>query len=212
MRPPTFRVFQPPWVVPYLVKKAFSHFVVLFVSLRITRHNHEEVWYQCHIYKNGGWCRTWTYTRFTSLVSKTNAYTNSANHPNRLHHLVLEPFYSATSFVAFWGGGYSQPQYIKFIIIKLVARGRFELPHAWVKVMCLTAWLPGNNGGADGSRTRVQKIFTNHKSHSYLTGFVYPVRSCLFTRYTSQEQVLMLKLSTQKPIRINLFVRQSLLS
>ena len=60
---------------------------------------------------------------------------------------------------------------------KLVARGRFELPHARVKVVCLTAWLPGNNGGADGSRTRVQKIFTNHKSHSYLTSFGYSVRS-----------------------------------
>lgn len=76
---------------------------------------------------------------------------------------------------------------------KLVARGRFELPHAWVKVMCLTAWLPGNNGGADGSRTRVQKIFTNHKSHSYLTGFVYIVLSILFTIYKSQEQVLILR-------------------
>ena len=69
----------------------------------------------------------------------------------------------------------------------------------------------GQYGGADGSRTRVQKIFTNHKSHSYLTGFVYTVLSLLFTIYKSQEQVLMLKLSTQEPIRINLFVRQSLL-
>lgn len=33
----------------------------------------------------------------------------------------------------------------------------------------------------------------------------------LFTKYQSQERVLMLKLSTQEPIRINLFVRQSLL-
>ena len=76
---------------------------------------------------------------------------------------------------------------------KLVARPRFELGDAWVKVMCLTAWLPGNNGGADGSRTRVQKIFTNHKSHSYLTGFVYIVLSILFTIYKSQEQVLILR-------------------
>lgn len=47
--------------------------------------------------------------------------------------------------------------------------------------------------GADGSRTHVQKIFTNHKSHSYLTGFVYTVLSILFTIYKSQEQVLILR-------------------
>ena len=33
----------------------------------------------------------------------------------------------------------------------------------------------------------------------------------LFTKYQSQERVLMLKLSTQEPIKINLFVRLSLL-
>ena len=76
----------------------------------------------------------------------------------------------------------------------------------------LAKYLIEQYGGADGSRTRVQKILTNHKSHSYLTGFVYTVLSLLFTIYKSQEQVLMLKLSTQEPIRINLFVRQSLLS
>ena len=82
---------------------------------------------------------------------------------------------------------------LSYRTIILVARPRFELGSAWVKVMCLTAWLPGNNGGADGSRTRVQKIFTNHKSHSYLTGFVYIVLSILFTIYKSQKQVLILR-------------------
>ena len=45
-------------------------------------------------------------------VSKTRAYTNSANPPNRLHHLVLETFYSVISLITFWGSGYSHPQYI----------------------------------------------------------------------------------------------------
>ena len=29
-------------------------------------------------------------------------------------------------------------------------------------------------GGADGNRTHVQKLITNHKSHSYFTSFAYP--------------------------------------
>ena len=85
-------------------------------------------------------------TMGTPRVSKTRAYTNSANRPNRLHHLVLEPFYSVTSFVTFWGGGYSHPPMYenKLKLSNLVARGRFELPHEWFKAICLTAWLPGN--------------------------------------------------------------------
>ena len=93
---------------------------------------------------------------------------------------------------------------------KLVARGRFELPHARVKVVCLTAWLPGNNGGADGGRTRVQKIFTNHKSHSYLTGFVYIVLSLLFTIYKSQEQVLILRSFTTVNLLERVYLRGNL--
>ena len=69
----------------------------------------------------------------------------------------------------------------------------FEPTNTTVKVWCLTAWLPGNNGGAEEIRTPVQKIFTDHKSHSYLTGFVYIVLSILFTIYKSQEQVLILR-------------------
>ena len=69
-------------------------------------------------------------TMGTPRVSKTRAYTNSANRPNRLHHLVLEPFYSVTSFVTFWGGGYSHPQYIlNYIINKLAAGVGFEPTH-----------------------------------------------------------------------------------
>ena len=85
-------------------------------------------------------------TMGTPRVSKTRAYTNSANRPNRLHHLVLEPFYSVTSFATFWGGGYSHPPMYenKLKLSNLVARGRFELPHEWFKAICLTAWLPGN--------------------------------------------------------------------
>ena len=66
---------------------------------------------------------------------------------------------------------------IKTIIYIMAARGRFELPHEWFKAICLAAWLSGNMVELRRIELPVQKIFTNHKSHSYLTSFVYFVRS-----------------------------------
>ena len=77
--------------------------------------------------------------------------------------------------------------------IKMAARPRFELGKCQSQSLVPYRLAIGQYGGADGSRTRVQKIFTNHKSHSYLTGFVYTVLSILFTIYKSQEQVLILR-------------------
>ena len=93
----------------------------------------------------------------------------------------------------------------------MAARPRFELGKCQSQSLMPYRLATGQYGGVEEIRTPVQKIFTNHKSHSYLTGFVYTVLSLLFTIYKSQEQVLMLKLFTQEFIRINLFARQSLL-
>ena len=52
-----------------------------------------------------------------------------------------------------------QKRVVKTFFFVLVGLGRFELPHARVKVWCLTAWLQPNismlyfNGVEDGTRT-----------------------------------------------------------
>ena len=145
-------------------------------------------------------------------VSKTRAYTNSANPPKQAsppgsRTLLLS--YQLCNLLGWWL--LSSPIYIKLYYKQIGCRGWIRTNASQSQSLLSYRLTTRQYGGADGSRTRVQKIFTNHKSHSYLTGFVYTVLSLLFTIYKSQEQVLMLKLSTQEPIRINLFARQSLL-
>ena len=99
----------------------------------------------------------------------------------------------------------------KLKLSNLVARGRFELPHEWFKAICLTAWLPGNMVELTGVEPVSKKSLLTTNLILTLQVLYISFDLHLFTKYQSQEQVLMLKLSTQEPIRINLFVRQSLL-
>ena len=57
---------------------------------------------------------------------------------------------------------------------KMVARGRFELPHARVKVVCLTAWLPGNNGYS------LKKSSSNCSFNFSFSSLYLPLRAVTF--------------------------------
>lgn len=75
----------------------------------------------------------------------------------------------------------------------MAARGRFELPHEWFKAICLSTWLSGNMV----ELTRIELV---SKKSLLTTNLILTLQvlyisfdPLLFTKYQSQEMVLMLK-------------------